>query len=217
MRRLRQTACAIVCVVAMHAVVWAAPASALELRLTEVRGAGGNVMAALELRGLFPEKFQSLLEEGSAIYLRLQIELWEDRPLWDKLAQPPRVSVFRILLDPTTRQVTVADEYGEVSRQPAWQEPLALRPVVSRTDALSDRASYYVRVLATLGTVGDKGTEQVSKAVFGDDDRTLSLAAMGKRLFQAVVEASDYLQSVSSEVRTRDLTAADIRAGVKIQ
>ena len=68
------------------------------------------------------------------------------------------VTVFRIALDPSSRQVTVADSYGEVSRQAAWQEPLTLRPDLGRADALSDTARYYVRVLATLGTIAEKET-----------------------------------------------------------
>jgi hypothetical protein len=205
------------CLCAVLALGMAPPASALETRLTELRVAGGSIRASLEIRDLFPAKFRAVLEEGAAIHLRLQIELWEDRPVWDKLAQPAVVTVFRIALDPGTRQVTVTDRYGELSRQPAWQEPLTLRPDIGRADALSDGARYYVRVLATLGTILEKETEQASKAVFGEDDGSVSLAAMGKMLFHAVLQASDYLQSVSSETRTRDLIGRDVRAGVRIQ
>ena len=195
----------------------ALPASALETRLTEIRAAGGSIRASLEIRDIFPAKFQAVLEEGAAIHLRLQIELWEDRPVWDKLAQPAVVAVFRIALDQATRQVTVTDRYGELSRQPAWQEPLTLRPDIGRADALSDGAKYYVRVLATLGTIVEKETERASKAVFGEDDGSVSLAAVGKMLFHAVLQASDYLQSVSSEARTRDIAGRDVRAGIRIQ
>jgi hypothetical protein len=205
------------CLCAILALGMAPPASALETRLTELRVAGGSVRASLEIRDIFPAKFQTVLEEGAAIHLRLQIELWEDRPMWDKLVQPAVVAVLRIALDPATRQVTVTDRYGELSRQPAWQEPLTLRPDIGRADALSDGARYYVRVLATLGTILEKETEKASKAVFGDDDGSVSLAAVGKILFHAVLQASDYLQSVSSETRTREISGRDVRAGVKIQ
>jgi hypothetical protein len=194
-----------------------APASALGTRLTELRVAGGSIKASLEIRDMFPAKFQAVLEEGAAIHLRLQIELWEDRPVWDRLAQPAVVTVCRIVLDPSTRQVTVADRYGEVSRQPAWQEPLMLRPDLGRADALSDGARYYVRVLATLGTIAEKESDRASKVVFGDDESSVSLAAMGKMLFHAVLQVNDYLQSVSSEIQTRDVTGRDVKAGVKLQ
>jgi hypothetical protein len=205
------------CVCAIFALGIASPASALETRLTELRVAGGSVRASLEIRDIFPAKFRTVLEEGAAIHLRLQIELWEDRPVWDKLVQPAVVAVLRIALDPATRQVTVTDRYGELSRQPAWQEPLTLRPDIGRADALSDGARYYVRVLATLGTILEKETEKASKAVFGDDDGSVSLAAVGKILFHAVLQASDYLQSVSSETRTREISGRDVRAGIRIQ
>jgi hypothetical protein len=205
------------CLWAVLTLAIAPPAAALETRLTELRVAGGSIRASLEIRDIFPAKFQAVLEEGAAIHLRLQIELWEDRPVWDKLAQPAVVTVFRIALDQATRQVTVTDRYGELSRQPAWQEPLTLRPDLGRADALSDGARYYVRVLATLGTIVEKETERASKAVFGEDDGSVSLAAMGKMLFHAVLQASDYLQSVSSETRTRDVAGRDVRAGIRIQ
>ena len=205
------------CLWAVLMLAIALPASALETRLTEIRAAGGSIRASLEIRDIFPAKFQAVLEEGAAIHLRLQIELWEDRPVWDRLAQPAVVTVFRIALDQATRQVTVTDRYGELSRQPAWQEPLTLRPDIGRADALSDGARYYVRVLATLGTIVEKETERASKAVFGEDDGSVSLAAVGKMLFHAVLQASDYLQSVSSETRTRDIAGRDVRAGIRIQ
>jgi hypothetical protein len=205
------------CLWAAVALAVAAPAAALETRVTELRVAGGGIRASLEIRDLFPVKFQGVLEGGNTIHLRLQIELWEDRPVWDKLAQPAVVTVFRIALDPSTRQVTVADSYGEVSRQAAWQEPLTLRSDLGRADALADTARYYVRVLATLGTIAEKETERATSAVFGDDDSAVSIAGMGKILFHAVLQVNDYLQSVSSDVRTRNVTGRDLRAGVKLQ
>jgi hypothetical protein len=204
-------------VVVVLALGLAPQATALEARLTELRVAGGSIRASLEIREVFPAKFQTVLEDGAAIHLRLQIELWEDRPVWDRLAQPPVVTVFRIALDPATRQVTVADRYGEVARQPAWQEPLRLRPDLGRADALSDGTRYYVRVLATLGTIAEKESEHASSAVFGDDDSSVSLSAMGKILFHAVLQVNEYLQSVSCEIRSRDVTGRDVRAGVKFQ
>jgi hypothetical protein len=194
----------------------ARPAAALEARITEIRVAGGSIFAALELRDLFPEKFRAVLEERAAIHLRLQIELWEDRPVWDKLAHPSAVSVFRMILDPNTQVVRVADRYGEVSAMPAWQEPLALRLDLGRADSLGDGTQYYVRVMATLGTIAEKESTTASNAVFGDDDSSLSIAGMGKMLFHAVLQVNEYLQSVSTETRTRALAGRELKAGVKL-
>ena len=195
----------------------AAPASALDARVTEMRIAGGSVFAAIELKDIFPVKFQSVLEAGGAIHLRLQVELWENRPVWDKQVQPTAINVFRMVFERDTRQVKVSDRYGEVSVQPAWQEPLALRIDLGRAEALSDKAQYYVRVLATLGTIAEKESATASSVVFGDDDSAVSLAAMGKMLFNAVLQANEYLQSVSADTRTRDLAGRELKAGVKLQ
>jgi len=194
----------------------ARPASALDAHLTEIRVAGGSLRASLEVSDLFPAKFQTVLEGGGAIHLRLQVELWQSRSVWDKLVQPAVVSVFRIILDSSTRDVRVADAYGEVSRQPAWQEPLTLRLDLGRADALSDSDRYYVRVQATLGTIADKDSAQASRVVFGNDDSAVSVASVGKILFHAVLSVNDYLQSVSAELRTRPMTGRTIKAGVKL-
>jgi len=192
------------------------PAAALETKLIEIRAAGGSLFAALEMRELFPDKFQAILQAGAAIHLRLQLELWEDRPVWDKLAVPSVVSVFRMVLDPQTRAVKVADQYGEVSRQPAWQEPLSLRIDLGRPDALSDGARYYVRALATLGTIAEKEGAAAGNVVFGDDDSAVSMAAMGKMLFRAVLSVNEYLQSVTSDLRSRQMTGRELKAGVRL-
>jgi hypothetical protein len=195
----------------------AAPAAALEARITEMRVAGGSLFAALDLKDLFPEKFQGVLQGGAAIHLRLQIELWEDRPVWDKLVQPAAITVFRIVLDPDTRLVKVADRYGEVSALPAWQEPLVLRVDLGRSEALRDGTQYYARALLTLGTIAEKESTTASKVVFGDDDGSVSIASMGKILFHAVLQVNEYLQSVSAETRTRDLTGRELKAGLRLQ
>jgi len=207
---------ATVLLAALFALGLASPAAALEARVIEMRVAGGSLFAAIELKELFPAKFQSVLDGGAAIHLRLQVELWEDRPVWDKLAQPAAVTVFRMVLDAPSRQVKVADQYGEVSSLPAYQEPLPLRIDLGRAGSLSDGTKYYVRVLATLGTIAEKESTTASNVVFGDDDSAVSLASMGKILFRAVLQVNEYLQSVSTEARTREISGRELKAGVKL-
>jgi hypothetical protein len=192
----------------------AAPATALEARLTEVRLAGGTLRAALEIRDMFPAKFQSILTQGGALHLRLQLELWEDRSIWDRLAQPALVTVFRIILDPSTRQVSVSDQYGEISRQPAWQEPLTVRLDIGRAEAVDEGNKYYLRTLATLGTIAEKEATEAGE-VFGGDDGSVSLGSMGRMLFHAVLQVNDYLQSISADSRTRTLAGREFKAGVR--
>lgn len=203
--------------VALLALTHAAPVFALETRLIELRVVGGSVFAALELRDIFPAKFQTILQDGGAIHLRLQIELWEDRPVWDKLAQPAAISVFRLILDRQAQIVKVADQYGEVARQPAWQEPLSVRIDLGRAERLADGTRYYVRALATLGTIIEKESAKASNVVFGDDESSVSIAGMGKILFHAVLQVNEYLQSVSSETRSREMTGRELKSGVKLQ
>jgi hypothetical protein len=191
------------------------PILALEARVMELRVAGGHLRASLEIKEMFPEKFRTVLEQRGAIHLRLQVELWQHRPVWDKQPQPTVLTVFRIVLDPSTQMVQVADQYGEVSRQPAWQEPLILRLDLGRGDGLSDSAKYYVRTQATLGTIAEREATQAADAVFGPDEGSVTLGSMGRVLFHAVLQVNDYLQSVSTESRTRDMTGAELKAGVK--
>ncbi len=192
----------------------ATPAAALEARVTEVRLAGGTLRAALEIRDMFPTKFQSILTQGGALHLRLQLELWEDRSIWDRLTQPALVTVFRIILDPSTRQVSVSDQYGEISRQPAWQEPLTVRLDIGRAEAVDEGNEYYLRTLATLGTIAEKEATEAGE-VFGGDDGSVSLGSMGRMLFHAVLQVNDYLQSISAESRTRTVGGREFKVGVK--
>ena len=146
----------------------------------ELRVAGGHLRASIEIKEMFPEKLRAVLEQRGAIHLRLQIELWQHRPVWDKQPQPAVLAVFRIVLDPATRLVQVADQYGEVSRQPAWQEPLVLRLDLGRGDVLSDTGRYYIRTQATLGTIAEREATQAADAVFGPDEGSVTLGSMGR-------------------------------------
>jgi hypothetical protein len=99
---------------------------------------------------------------------------------------------------------------------PAWKEPLTLRLDLGRSDGLSDGTQYYVRAMATLGTIAEKESTTASNAVFGDDDSSLSIAGMGKMLFHAVLQVNEYLQSVSAEVKTRALAGRELKTGVRL-
>jgi hypothetical protein len=193
----------------------AAPASALQARITELRVAGGIVRASIEIREMFPDKFREVLESGGAIHLRLQLELWEDRAIWDKLAAPALISVFRLILDPSTRQISVADQYGETARFSPWQQPLTLRLDLGRADALSDGGRYYVRTQGTLGTIAEREATDAGDAVFGSDEGGVTIGAVGRLLFHTVLQVTDYLQSVSSDSRTRGVSGREVKSGVK--
>ena len=57
--------------------------------------------------------------------------------------------------------------------------------------------------------------EQTSDAGFGRDDGTVSIARVGRLVFNAVVQMTDYLQSVSTGVRSRPFEERELRGGVR--
>src|SRR5882757_7897928 len=76
-------------------VLAAAPASALDVQIKDVRGSSSSVTATIELRDLVPDRFMKTLDEGGVLHLRVQAELWESRPIWDRLVYPAIVRVLR--------------------------------------------------------------------------------------------------------------------------
>ena len=82
---------------------------ALETRILEIRIAGKTLLASIDLGDALPEKLRRVLEQGGALHVRIQSELWEDRPVWDKLVRPALVTVFRIVRDPTTTHIAISE------------------------------------------------------------------------------------------------------------
>src|SRR2546427_12409610 len=63
----------------------AAPASALELMIKNVRTPASTVTANIEVRDVLPDRFKRLIDDGGVLHLRVEAELWESRPVWDRL------------------------------------------------------------------------------------------------------------------------------------
>ena len=212
----RRLAPACVLVFLIASIAGAAPASALEARVSEVRTVGPKVRAALDLRDVFPEKFRQILQSGGSLHMRVQAELWEDRPVWDRLVRPAIVTVFRIVRDPMTAKIAISDAFGQVLSVAEYPDVVPLRVDVAPADAVSDGSRYYLRMIATVGTIAERDIEDTGEAVFGRDEGTVSLVKVGKFLFNTVLQVSDYLQSVSSEVRTRVFQGRELRPGIRI-
>jgi hypothetical protein len=211
MARIRIAACALLAGIATAAV----PALALEARVSEVRTVGAEVRAAVDIGDMFPDKFRQILQSGGALHMRVQAEIWEDRPVWDRLVRPAIVTVFRIVRNPATAQIAISDAFGPVLSMAAYPPTIAVRVDVAPADAIADGNRYYVRMIATVGTIAERDVEDAEKAVFGRDEGTVSLGKVGKFLFHAVLQVSDYLQSVSSEVRTRTFQGRELRPGLR--
>jgi len=75
---------------------------------------------------------------------------------------------------------------------------------------LAASAKYYVHIMATLGTLAEKDAEDAGDAVFGREQDTTGLSALGRRLFRTVIKVSDYLQSVSAESTTKKTQGSEL-------
>jgi hypothetical protein len=196
------------------ALVLPARVAALGTRLSEIRTIGGTIRAAIDVRDMFPDNLRDVLQQGGTLYVRVQSELWEDRPMWDRLVKPAAVTVFRIVRDRTGGQVSVTDAVGPVGSFPDYPEMLPLRVDVAAETLVSDGGKYYLRLITTIGTLAERDIEDTGDAVFGRDDGTVSIARVGKLLFNAVLQVTDYLQSVSTEVRSRAFAGRELRTGI---
>lgn len=201
------------CLLAVVAWLLAAPVAAddMGLQLNEVRAIGPSIRASIDLRDLFSEKFRSILQDGGRLHLRVQAELWEDRPLWDTLVRPAIVSVFRIIRDPNS-QITVSDAVGVVTSLPWTASAAGLRVEVAPTDAIADNRKYYVRLVATIGTIEEKEIEDTGAAVFGRGESAVSVARVGKVILNTVLQVNDYLQSMSAEVHGPVVPGRELKA-----
>jgi hypothetical protein len=197
---------AILCIVLLPA-----PAAALEIQFREVRAPGSVVTATLELRDLLPDRFKKTLDTGGVLHLRVQAELWESRPVWDRLVYPAIVRVFRFRRA-ASNGLSITDPSGTATTHPA--PPRSMPVVVELGDParLTPEERYYVHVIATLGTLAEREIDEVGDAVFGRESESNRLGALGRRVFSAVLKVSDYLQSVSAETNSRRTTGADILA-----
>jgi hypothetical protein len=196
---------AVVCSLAMPAA-----AADMTLQLNEVRVIGPSIRASIDLRDIFSDKFRSILQDGGRLHLRVQAELWEDRPLWDKLVRPAIVSVFRIIRDPNS-QISVSDAVGVVTSLPWAASAIDLRVEVGPTDAVDDNRKYYIRLVATIGTIEEKEIEDTGEAVFGRGESAVSVARVGKVILNTVLQVNDYLQSMTAEAHGPVLLGRDLK------
>jgi hypothetical protein len=186
-------------------------AAALDVQVKDVQTPAAVVRTTIEVRDLVPERFRKLMmEDGRVLHLRVQAELWESRPIWDRLVYPAIVRVFRLGRSPAGREVAITDPDGAATTYPAV--PPAMPIVVDLGDRarVTSTEKYYVHVVATLGTLADRDADEVGDAVFGSDSETNSLGSLGRLMVKTAMKVSDYLQSVSAETRSRKLAGAEI-------
>ena len=174
------------------AVGTAAPAAALEVHIKDVTAESTMLRASIELRDVVPDRFRRLLDENRTLHLRVQAELWESRPIWDRLVYPAVVRAVRMTKDTVTSGLM----------------PFNLD--LGNRDRIVATGRYYLHVIATIGTIAERDVEEVGDAVFGRPSETNTLGSLGRAVVRAAVQVSDYLQSVSSETKSKKLSGADL-------
>lgn len=187
----------------------AAPAAALDVQIKDVRAASAFVSTTIELRDVLPDRFRKTLDEGGVLHLRVQAELWESRPVWDRLVYPAIVRVLRFRRAPSDG-LSVTDAQGAATTYPAPPRSLPVVVDLGDTTRVTAAEQYYVHVIATLGTLAEREVDEVGDAVFGRPSETNGLGSLGRLVFRTVLQVSDYLQSVSAEVKSRKTSGADI-------
>jgi hypothetical protein len=170
----------------------AAPAAALDVQVKDITAPASSVRAAIELRDVVPERFKRVLDDNGVLFLRLQAELWDSRPVWDRLIYPATVRVERVThgsLPPNPMAASL--ELGDVGR------------IVSS-------GRYYVHVIATLGTLAERDVDQMGDAVFGRESEANGLGSLGRLFFRTALQIGDYLQSVSTETTSRKINGREL-------
>jgi hypothetical protein len=188
----------------------ASRAAALDVVLKEVRAPASVVTAFIEVRDPLPDRFKSVIEDGGALYLRLETELWESRPVWDRLVYPAIVRVFRFARAVSGREIAIGDSAGSTRTYPAVPNPMAVSIELGQSTRIVATSRYYLRVLATAGTVAEREADDVGDAVFGRASETTGLGSLGRSLLRTMIKVSDYLQSVSAQTTGRRISGAEL-------
>jgi hypothetical protein len=209
---MRNTATSLAAAMSICMLLAAAPmrAAALDVHVTDIFAPGTAVQTTIELSDLVPDRFRKLVDGGSDLHLRVQAELWESRPVWDRLVYPAIVRVFRLGRAPSSRDIAVTDQNGGARTFPSLPDRLPVVLDLGDKGRLGAAEKYYVHVVATLGTLAEREVDEVGDAVFGGDAEANGLGALGRLVFKTALKISDYLQSVSAEARSRKLSGSAI-------
>ncbi|HEV8347263.1 MAG TPA: hypothetical protein VGQ16_11845 [Vicinamibacterales bacterium] len=196
--------------IAFTYVIVAAPASALDLVIRDIHTPASTVTANIEVRDVLPDRFRKMLDDGGMLHLRVEAELWESRPVWDRLVYPAIVRMFRLGRAGSGREISVSDSGGSTRTYPTPPHPLPVMIELGSSTRITASARYYVHVMATLGTLAEKDADEVGDAVFGRESESNGLGSLGRRVFRTVIKLNDYLQSVSAETTTKKTPGSDI-------
>jgi hypothetical protein len=186
---------------------------ALEARVTEMRVTGARIWAAIELRDLLRDRFLELVRSGKAVFVQLEADLWEDRRVFDRMVLTTRPATYRIDPDVDTGGVILFDQYGGTSRHADVRQPISLRVELGPSDRVTDDETYYLHMLVTAATVDERDIDQAGAAIFGEEESTRGLAALGSFVFRTLLRMGKYFESAQAEVTSRRVSGRDIRSG----
>jgi len=188
----------------------ASSALALEVQVKDLRAVAATVRATVEVRDVVPDRFKKMLETGNVLHLRLQTELWESRPVWDRLVYPAITRVFRLARAASGADVSISDSAGSSASYPAVPDPLPILVDLGNRDRVTASQKYYVHVIATLGTLAEREVDAAGDAVFGREAEANGLGSFGRMVFRTALKISDYMQSVSGETKSRKMSGSDL-------
>jgi hypothetical protein len=188
----------------------ASRALAFDVQVKELRTPASAVRVMIEIRDVVPDRFKKILEAGNVLHLRLQAELWESRPVWDRLVYPAITRVYRLTRSASGGALSVADSAGGSLSYPAAPNALPVLVDLGSRDRVTASQKYYVHVVATLGALADREVDAAGDAVFGRESETNGLGSLGRLVFRTALQVSDYMQSVSAETKSRKMLGSDL-------
>src|SRR5438045_1078408 len=146
---------AFVTLVAALVIAAGASAAPLDVEVKGVEAPASAVRTTIELRDIIPDRFRKMIDEGRVLYLRVQAELWESRPVWDRLVYPAIVRVFRLGRSTSSRDVAITDAAGATTSYASMPNTLPVLVDLGEANRVTETQKYYVHVVATLGTLAD--------------------------------------------------------------
>jgi len=179
-------------------------------KVAEMRATSGRVQAAIELGDAFGTAQRAALERGGTLHVRIEAGVWEDRPIFDRAVEAPRVATFRVVRQPNGAAIAVVDRQGGVATYKPYPDRLTLAVDVCTIDKLEKDAKYYLDAAVTIGSLGEDELDEANEAVFGRDDDPAGLKRVGKFLLNSVLQVKDYVGSVSTQIHSGRFTAAQL-------
>lgn len=200
---------------AVCAAIASTPARLLgfEARVAELRVAGPRLAAAIEVRDLLRESFLALVQQGRAVFLQLEANLWEDRRVFDRLVVTIPPGTWRLDRDETGNGVVIQDDHGGSFRHADVRQPFRLRVDLGAAARVDDEATYYLHATVTAATVDERDIDRAGEVVFGDEQSARGLAGLGRLVFRTLLRMGKYFESATTEVTSRRVSGRDIRLG----